>query len=195
MGNEWNGTASSPQNEFLGMYESFFRNGTRDIPVGNLFFSQLTGKHESREVRNESDISFLCQKYYYNVYSPDFVGINLLFNAMQDGFRTDFDDVGGYSMVDYLMGRSLEDALSDRDDEICSGDVLFCKGYYFFKYVLRVVPPKEFERFNTDFLQAHIFQSFSYEEYCEKLEKQFGVSLLNLTRALYKERGGTGVLL
>ena len=194
MGSEWNGT-NSPIRVFLGRYMMELTHDLRYPLTGNVFFNQLTGKSGrsgKREVKNESDISYLLQKYHYNVYSPEFAGINLLFHYMQEGFVTNFYNFGGDGRTKsarFLLNRSLEDALRARGTEIGVGRVLFEKGSNFLKQVLRVVPAEEFARFNTGFIQSHLFRSFSYEEYCEELEKRFGVSLLELTRELYRERG------
>ncbi len=191
MGTEWNGTIS-PSRGFLDMYMRELTGDKRYVPAGNVFFNQLTGKSGRSNVRNEGDISYLLQKYHYNVYSPEFAGINLLFHDMQEGFDTDFVSWGGGGRslaARYLLNRSLEDALQTPDNEVGVKRVLFFKGYNFLKYILCSVSREELERFNTGFIQSHLFRGFSYEEYCEELEKRFGVSLLELTRELYRERG------
>ena len=183
---------NTPASEFLEMYMRELVHNTRYPLAGNVFFNQLTGKSGRSNVRNEGDISYLLQKYHYSVYSPEFAGIDLLFHDMQEGFETDFYNWGGDGRskeAKYFLNRSIEDALLAGGDEIEMGDLLSFKGPNFLKQVLRVVPAEEFARFNTGFIQSHLFQSFSYEEYCGELEKQFGVSLLNLTRELYRERG------
>ncbi len=191
MGTEWNGTIS-PSRGFLDMYMRELTGDKRYVPAGNVFFNQLTGKSGRSNVRNEGDISYLLQKYHYNVYSPEFAGINLLFHYMQEGFDSDFVSWGGSGnsmAARYLLNRSLEDALQTPDNEVGVKRVLFYKGCNFLKYILRTVSPGKLARFNTGFIQSHLFRGFSYEEYCEELEKRFGVSLLELTRELYRERG------
>ncbi|WP_308572883.1 hypothetical protein [uncultured Sanguibacteroides sp.] len=184
---------NTPAHEFLEMYMRELVHNTRYPLAGNVFFNQLTGKsgRSGKSEKNEGDISYLLQKYHYSVYSPEFAGINLLFHYMQEGFDTDFVNWGGGRSLAarYLLNRSLEDALHAPDNEVGVKRVLLSKGYNFLKYILCSVSREELERFNTGFMQRHVFRGFSYEEYCGELEKEFGVSLLNLTRELYRERG------
>ncbi len=186
---------NTPTSEFLNNYIWELTIKTRYLLKGNLFFNQLTGKSGrsgKSKVKNENDISYLMRRYHYNVYSTEFAGIDLLFRTMQEGFDTHFDYWGGdgcFKEAKYLSNRSIEDALLAPGDGIEVGDLLSFKGSNFLKQVLRVIPAEEFARFNTEFIQSHPFRGFSYEEYCGELEKRFGVSLLNLTRKLYSERG------
>ncbi|WP_294141317.1 hypothetical protein [uncultured Sanguibacteroides sp.] len=184
---------SNQENQFLDWYMNYLASGTRDFPMGNMFFNRLTGNYNTKKIKNESDIYFLQQKDHYNVYSssPEFTGINRLFHYMQQGFYTNFNDgVNVYYIGKNLRDRNLAEVLGEPNDEKEVDKAIYARGYYFLKYILyRPVSPEEFERFNSNFIQSHAFQSFSYEKYCEEFENQFGIPLLELTRNLYNENG------
>ncbi len=177
-----------PAENFLVRYSRSFSYPSRDILEGNMFFEQLAKRRARNKIKNESCISGMVQKYHYNVHSPEFVGINLLFHRMLDRFYTRSEYWGG-GMDEYFEKHSLRDALQNPNEGINLEDALYLKGEHFFKYLLCAVSCREFERFNTNFMEYHSFQSFSYEDYCTEIEKELGVNLLELTRRLYSEKG------
>ncbi|MCR9012059.1 hypothetical protein [Gabonibacter chumensis] len=181
-----------PIDRFLSWYMKILTSSKQEIPLGNMFFNRITGIYDTKNIKNESDIYYLQQKYHYNVYSssPEFVGINLLFHYMQHGFNTNFKDgIDIYYIAKCLKDRSLKEVSHDPDNKIDIDNAIFARGYYFLKYILCTVSHDKFKHFNSEFIRNHVFQSFSYEEYCEEFEKQFNLSLAILTRKLYNERG------
>lgn len=179
----------NPSENFLWMYRGFLVSGSIDVPAGDMFLGRLAKRASTREMKNASDISFLLQKDHYNVFSPEFAGIDLLFHMMQSGLGDNFNSYSGEFAIRYFKDHSLEEALQNPNRDIKLDFAIHLKGYNFFKYLLCSVPYEEFDRFNSGFMEDHAFQCFSYEEYCEELEKELGVDFLDLTRQLYREKG------
>ena len=177
-----------PAENFLVRYSRSFSYSSRDLLEKNMFFEQLVRHHARNKIKNENNISELIQKYHYNVYSSEFAGINLLFHRMLDRFYASSEYWGGGTNK-YFEEHSLGEALQKPNRDIDLKDAIYLKGDYFIKYLLYAISCQEFERFNTVFMECHNFQCFSYEDYCEKIKKEFGINLLELTRKLYHEKG------
>ncbi|MCB6974080.1 MULTISPECIES: golvesin C-terminal-like domain-containing protein [Butyricimonas] len=178
-----------PSHEFLWMYRGFLVNDLIDMPAGDMFLGRFARRTPNNQVKNANDISSLLQKDHYNVFSPEFAGIDLLFHMMQEGVGDNFNSYSGEFAIRYFKAHNLEEALQNPNRDIKLDFAIHLKGYNFFKNLLCSVPYEEFDRFNSGFMENHAFQCFSYEKYCEAVEEEFGIDFLDLTRQLYSERG------
>ena len=180
----------NPSEEFWRMYRLFLDNNVMvDVPSGNMFLGRFVKRAPRDFVKNVNDISSLLQKDHYSVLSTEFAGIDLLFHEMQKGLGEKFDNFADNFAVRCFNDYSLEEILRESSRDIKLNLAIHLKGYNFLKTLLCSVPYEEFESFNTDFIENHAFQCFSYEEYCEEVKQRFGIDFLELTRQLYCERG------
>ena len=156
--------------------------------VGNLFFDYWVGKIKTMEVKNEGYDGLLWLPFQYGVWSPEFEGVEVLFRVMQNGAyesMTQFDV--GMVLSDKVGNQSLQELMQtygfDSEKMLCVvGDELI-------RRILCRVSQESLRSFNIAFLHRHAWRNFSYEEYCEVFEREFGFSLLEMTRHLYNRCG------
>lgn len=179
----------SPGMSFLADYTGKTVNyEMRDKLLGNLFFSHFAEKIKTLKVKNEGYDGLLWLPFHYGVWSPEFEGVEVLFREMQKGAyesMTSFD--AGIILSDKVGNLSLQELMQmpGFDSEM----MLCVVGNELIRRVLCSVSQDSLRRFNIAFLRRHAWCNFSYEEYCEEFEREFGFSLLEMTRHLYNRCG------
>lgn len=180
-----------PESYFYGIYQTYLLNNRRNIPTGNLFLNKLTGHLPGKEIKNENDISFLLRKWHYHVISSEFRGINLIFQELQSQWESARSDYMNWrsSSCEYFENHNLEDIFLNSNTDFSVDDAIYWKTRQLLRYLLCFVPFKDFYSFHQRYIEQHIFQTFSYESYCEEFKKRFEVDLIDITRQLYQEKG------
>lgn len=156
-------------------------------------FPLLYGRlNRMRLVKNECDLSSLLTPYSCSVSSSEFIGIDLLFQAMQlsanSALRSFHDGFGYEAAIEYLENHCLADAFSDGIGSALMLQTVYLVGSSLLRHILTTVSYKEWALFNREFLARHAFREVTYETYARELQDATGVDLLSLTRYYYHSR-------
>lgn len=165
---------------------------SRSLYLGSLFFDKLfSPKWES--VKNEYDISPLLQKYHVHVTSPEFPGINLIFQDMLSSWEqalSSYNDSPSWEYAStYFNDHNLVDVFNNPVDDVQFQQLIHTKSLTLLLRTINFVPLDKFKYFIEEFNTRHAFQEVSYELLCRELQVAFSIDLLALTRQLYMEKG------
>ena len=176
-----------PEVEWFSKYTRAY-SSSRTIHAG---FPVLAAKEEYTS--NEYNLSDLLQKHHVQITSPEFPGIQRVFQKMQtlqgSVLYSYNDNPSHEDATGYFTNHRLLDIFQKPQEALHFNRCLTAKSITFLTRILYSISPKRFQNFMEDFYTKHAFSEVDYNLLCNEVQATDSLDLLALTQQLYHEKG------
>lgn len=165
----------------------------RSLKTGNQFSNLLCKSIKKRAIKNEYNISTLLQRHHLYLTSPEFPGIHLIFQKIQEQLATSHQNYNNnpcYTYASkYFKEHNLQAIFQDKIDILQFEELLYTKSLMLLLNTLQTIPKQELYHFIEKFCLRHVFSEINYEQFCNEIEYKYHIDLKKLTRQLYHTKG------